>query len=171
MEEEKVLQQNPLFKLKMFNLSKIIISLFGIGFSPWAPGTVASFFATLFFFLTFDYLSNEILFLSFIIIFLLSLKFIKIYSSEITHHDSKEIVIDEFLGIHLVVIFSNFFSFNNNTLMFILIFLIFRFFDIIKFYPINLIDREIRNSFGIIFDDIVAGLYTIISLFILDVYL
>ena len=55
--------------------------------------------------------------------------------------------------------------------MFTFIFFLFRFFDIVKIYPANWIDKNIKNSFGIILDDLVAGLYCIIVLFILNVFI
>jgi phosphatidylglycerophosphatase A len=155
----------------MYNLSKIIVSLFGIGFFPWAPGTIASITSVIFFYVIINYISIHFMIISFVIIFILSLKFISYYSYNKLNHDSKEIVIDEFLGIHMILIFYNFFSFKNNFLMFVLLFFIFRFFDIIKPFPIKSVDKKIKNSFGVIFDDLLAGLYTIICLLILDVYL
>ena len=40
-------------------------------------------------------------------------------------------------------------------------FLLFRFFDIFKPFPINLIDKKVKNGLGVVLDDVVAGIYTI----------
>ena len=154
----------------MNKISKIIISLFGIGFFPWAPGTIGSFFSITFFYLMIEYLSTFKIIFIFLFIFFISVKLIDEYSNFVNNHDSSEIVIDEFLGINFILIFYEYFKFTNDLTMFLLIFLIFRFFDIIKFFPINWIDLNIKNSWGVILDDIVAGAYCVIVLYILNVF-
>ena len=104
------------------------------------------------------------------IVFLLSAKLISIYSNKVKRNDSKEIVIDEFLGISLIIIFYDYLKFTNDYFMFLLIFILFRFFDIIKIFPANYIDKNIKNSYGVIFDDLVAGSYCIVILFIINVF-
>ena len=47
----------------------------------------------------------------------------------------------------------------------------FRFFDILKPYPISYIDNNYKNGFGVVFDDIIAGIYTIFTLMILNVFI
>ena len=49
---------------------------------------------------------------------------------------------------------------------YIYIFLLFRFFDIKKPFPINIFDSKFKNNFGVILDDVIAGLYTVITLII-----
>ena len=94
---------------------------------------------------------------------------IEIYSSNKKTHDSPEIIIDELLGILLIIIFYDYIKFTNDPVMFFLIFIFFRFFDILKIFPANWIDKNIKNSFGVILDDIVAGVYCIISLYLINV--
>ncbi len=97
---------------------------------------------------------------------------IKIYSKSVNKHDAKEIVIDEFLGIYLIIICSyDFIIFNSEFIKILLILLFFRIFDIIKPFPINWIDKNIKNSYGIIIDDIIAGIYTIIILALINVFI
>ena len=155
----------------MNKFSKTIISIFGIGFFPWAPGTIGSLFSIIFFYLIFDYLSLINIIFIFILTFLISIKLIDNYSNFVNNHDSSEIVIDEFLGITFILIFYDFFKFTYDIAMFFFIFLLFRFFDIIKFFPINWIDINIKNSFGVILDDVVAGAYCVIILYTLNVFL
>ena len=59
----------------------------------------------------------------------------------------------------------------NNILTNILIFLVFRFFDIFKIYPANLIDKKMINSLGVLLDDLIAAIYTIITLYIINVFI
>ena len=61
-------------------------------------------------------------------------------------------------------------SFNEFTKI-LLIFILFRFFDIIKPFPANWIDKNMKNSYGIILDDIIAGIYTIITLTLANVFI
>ena len=96
---------------------------------------------------------------------------IKIYSKNIIKHDPSEIIIDEFLGIYLIIIFSNHLNSFNEFIKYFLIFIIFRFFDILKPFPANWIDKNFKNAYGIVSDDIVAGIYTIIILSIVNAYI
>ena len=45
-------------------------------------------------------------------------------------------------------------------------FILFRFFDIVKPFPVNFFDKKFKNSFGVIIDDVVAGLYVVLTLII-----
>jgi len=155
----------------MNKFSKIIISLFGLGFIPIAPGTFASLFSLIFFYLIYSYLSFIAMILIFLFIFLLSIKLINLYSYDKNDHDSPEIVIDEFIGIFFIIIFYEYFKFTNDKVMFFLIFIIFRFFDIFKVFPANWVDKKIKNSFGVILDDIIAGIYSVLVLYILNVFI
>ena len=85
--------------------------------------------------------------------------------------DSKEIVIDEFLGQSIPILFFYIIFYEasvSNSFFFIIVFLSFvgfRFFDILKPYPINYVDNNIKNGFGVILDDLIAGLFTLIVLY------
>ncbi|MDG7055918.1 MAG: phosphatidylglycerophosphatase A [Wolbachia endosymbiont of Meromenopon meropis] len=85
-----------------------------------------------------------------------------------TLHDPKEVVIDEVVG-QLLTIFliSILLAQKMNYSLLLLCFFSFRFFDIIKTWPINLIDKNIRGSLGIMMDDIVAAIlaYILIAAF------
>tara|TARA_B110000196_G_scaffold313938_1_gene321365 strand:+ start:705 stop:1172 length:468 start_codon:yes stop_codon:yes gene_type:complete len=152
----------------MNNLSKIYISMFGIGFIKFAPGTMGSIASLIFYYLTLNFINLYIIFFVFIFVFLFALKFIKIYSKIVNQNDSSSIVIDEFLGVTFIMLFYDHIMLINNYVTFTLIFLLFRFFDIFKFFPANWIDKNIKNSWGVILDDIFAGIYTIISLIIVN---
>ena len=107
----------------------------------------------------------------FILLSILAIKFIEIYSKSIDKIDPSEIVIDEFLGIYLVIIFSyNVDSFNEFTKI-LSIFILFRVFDILKPFPANWIDKNMKNAYGVILDDIIAGIYTIITLVLANVFI
>ena len=71
--------------------------------------------------------------------------------------DPPSIVIDEVVGMWISCIFI-----NNDLIMILVAFSLFRLFDIFKPFPIGLVDRNFKNAFGIIFDDILAGIYCIL---------
>ena len=77
--------------------------------------------------------------------------------------DDKSIVIDEIIGYLSFMIF-----FDINITNITIGFLLFRFFDILKPFPISYVDKKIKNSFGVIFDDLLAGLFSGILLFYIN---
>ena len=155
----------------MFKISKFLVSLFGLGFFPKAPGTIGSIFAIIFFYLTIEYFSFLNLIIFFLILFFLSKKLINIYSINKNNHDSSEIIIDEFIGIFFIIIFYDYIKFTNHLTMFIIIFLLFRFFDILKIYPANWIDKNLKSSFGVLLDDLVAAVYSIFVLLLINAFI
>ena len=157
--------------LKKINF--LFVTFFGIGKIKYAPGTVASVLTTLFIFYLFHLtkLSHEIILVLLIIIFLYSFYAIKIYILDKDNKDPKEIVIDEVIGQSIpLYLYEISHGGNRETqeafLYYIYIFLIFRFFDIKKPFPINFLDKKYKNTFGVIIDDVVAGFYTVITLII-----
>ena len=83
--------------------------------------------------------------------------------------DPKEIVIDEVIGqsipIYMYEIAHGTTKDSQEAILFYLyMFILFRFFDIKKPFPINYFDKKFKNSFGVIFDDVVAGFYVVLTL-------
>ena len=171
----------------MNNIAIQLITMFGIGRISKIPGTIASFVTCLFYFLCIIFNVNIIfLLITFFIILILSIIFINKYFSNFTEIDAKEIVIDEFLGQSIPLMSYYYFLFNSNDFLsfiwiggffgtghtsgfisWILIsFLLFRFFDILKPYPINLIDKKMKNGFGVMLDDVLAGIFATLVLYI-----
>ena len=155
----------------MNKISQIFSTLFFIGYVKWAPGTFGSIFSLITIIFLHNIVNKNEFIILFICILLMATICIKIYSKSVNNHDAKEIVIDEFLGIYLIIICSyNFIIFNNEFVKILLILLFFRIFDILKPFPANWIDKNLKNSYGIILDDIVAGIYTIITLALINVF-
>ncbi|MDC0045156.1 phosphatidylglycerophosphatase A [Pelagibacteraceae bacterium] len=156
----------------MKKITNFFVSLFYSGYFKIYPGTFGSFISILILFpiIKYKFLSFEFLIIIFSLIFLLSLFFISKFSSYTNSHDSGVIVIDEFLGVYIIFIFYDYVFTYNDFLTIILIFSIFRFFDITKIFPANIIDKKMNNSLGVLLDDIVAGVYTIITLVVLNVF-
>ena len=155
----------------MNKIISIFTTLFGIGYSPIAPGTIGSIFSIVLLYFLIKFVPYSFLLIIFIIIFFTSLKLIEKYSNLLKSHDSSTIVIDEFLGIFLIILFYDYLKFTNDFIMFLLILILFRFFDILKIFPINWVDKNIKNSFGVVLDDLLAGVYSIIVLYSINVFI
>ena len=156
--------------IKRFNI--LILTMFGIGYSKYAPGTVASFVTCLIYIWAYEsQLNIFLLILSVALIFIFSVYSIDSFVNSFSEIDSKEIVIDEFIGQSIPVLTIYNLVEKNNLDHFILFtffsFILFRIFDILKPYPIKKIDKEMKNGLGVILDDIVAGVYPMIILLII----
>jgi phosphatidylglycerophosphatase A len=153
--------------IKQLNI--LILTLFGIGNSKYAPGTVASFVTCLIYVCLYKLQVNIfILILIVVLVFIFSVYSIDKFKNSFSKIDAKEIVVDEFIGQSIPVLTVYSFLEDNNFNHFILYtfiaFTLFRIFDIWKPYPINKIDNKMKNGFGVILDDIIAGIYSIIIL-------
>ena len=157
--------------MKLF--TKLFVSIFFVGYIKFASGTWGSLAALLILFpiIKFTPLSFGGLIIIFIILFFISNLCINYFSNFTNSKDSKNIVIDELLGIFSILIFYDLIFIYNDFITLVLIFFIFRLFDIIKIFPANYIDKNLKNGYGVIMDDIVAGIYTILTLMILNVFI
>ena len=152
----------------MNKLNFLFITLFGIGKLKKIPGSYASLATTIFLFVLFHILniSPNVVLIGVIIIFFISLYAINIFIKDLDNKDPKEIVIDEFIGqsipICLYEIAHNGIKETSEVLTFYFImFILFRIFDITKPYPVSYYDKNFKNSFGVIMDDVCAGLYVV----------
>jgi len=157
--------------MKIF--TKLFVSIFYIGYIKFAPGTWGSLASLLILYpiIEISTLSFENLSIIFIILFFISNLFINYFSNFTNSNDSKHIVIDEFLGIFSILIFYDLLFIYNDFITLILIFFLFRLFDIVKLFPANYIDKNLKNGYGVMMDDIVAGIYTILTLMILNAFI
>ena len=145
--------------------------MFGLGKVSKIPGTFGS-LATIIilyiFFHIFNFSSNLIL-IGLIIIFIFSFLAVAIHIKDSKNKDPKEIIIDEFIGqsipIYLYEISHGTQKSNDEALIFYIVcFILFRFFDIAKPFPVCFFDKNFKNSFGVIMDDVCAGFYVVLSL-------
>ena len=153
--------------IKIFN--SLIVTMFSLGKIKFAPGTFGSFATTIILFYLFHILniSSNIILIGWIIIFIYSFHAVSEYIKNNKNKDPKEIVIDEFIGQSIPLIFmSEYIISSKNPLLFFLAFFLFRFFDILKPFPINIIDKKMKNGLGVVLDDIIAGIYTSITILI-----
>jgi len=150
-------------------LNILILTMLGLGNSKYAPGTVASFITCLIYIFFFNSKINIFfLILGVSLILIYSVYSIDSCANLFSETDAKEIVIDEFIGQSIPILTIYTFLEKNNLDDFILYtftsFIFFRIFDIYKPYPINIIDRNMKNGFGVVLDDVVAGIYSVIIL-------
>ena len=159
--------------MNKFGLS--LLTMFGIGHIKYAPGTIASFITCLIYYFLFSIDVNFYYF--FLILLIYSIILIDKLSYHFKEKDPKEIVIDEFFGQSIPFVIVMFIytmpptkSWTSNlefeAYYFFLFFILFRFFDIYKPFPINIIDKKMKNCFGVMLDDIMAGVYTFIVFYI-----
>ena len=160
----------------MKKINVLISTFFGYGYLTKIPGTVASFVTTLFIYIAFEILDYEDLKFSlilFIIVFFYSFYAVKDAESEFEKKDPGQIVIDEVLGQAMPLILLLYLNQTNQIsipveIYYIISFFVFRFFDIIKPFPVNYFDRNFKNYFGIIMDDIMAGLYSMMVIYLIS---
>ena len=145
-------------------VAEFIGTVFNIGKLPLAPGTWSSFFAVLVWYVFFRELNPIYFLLINIILFFLGLISSEIIIKNSNDHDPSKIVIDEWVGQWISFLFLPV-SIANGIIGFIL----FRFFDISKLKPISYMEK-IKGGWGIMLDDILAGLMTLIILHLINIY-
>ena len=154
-------------------INYLFVTCFGIGSLRFAPGTIASLVTTIFLYSLFhivDLSSNTILIIL-LIIFIYAFYAVSEYIKYNKNKDPKEVVVDEFIGQSIPIYLYEIShrsskDLQEEVLIYLYIFILFRFFDIKKPFPINFFDKKFKNSFGVIIDDVVAGLYVVLTLII-----
>ena len=155
------------------NINFLFVTFFGIGTIRYAPGTITSLITTVLLFSLFHILnlSNAAILMILIAISFYSFIAIANYIKEIPNKDPKEVVIDEVIGQSIpIYLYEVAHGTNKDSkeaiLFYIYIFILFRFFNIKKPFPVNFFDKKFKNSFGVIMDDVIAGFYVVLTLII-----
>ena len=164
-----------------------ILTMFGIGYFKYAPGTLASLVTCLIYYflvITDNFLPNyNYIIIILIVILIYSIILIDKLAYKFKKKDPNEIVVDEFIG-QWITILSVYYiptvglllslMANQSVLVpyffefkLMLVFILFRIFDILKPFPINIIDKKMKNGLGVVLDDTVAGIYAAISVFVI----
>ena len=145
--------------------------MFGLGKIKLMPGTFGSLATTIFLFYLFHKIniSSNLILIGWIIIFIYSFYAVSVHTKNSKDKDPGEIIIDEFLGqsipIYLYEISHGTAKESDEAIIYYLVFFIlFRYFDIMKPFPVSFFDKNFKNSFGVIMDDICAGLYVVLTL-------
>ena len=152
-------------------LNTQFVTMLGLGKVKKIPGTLGSLATVIILYIFFHILnlSSNIILISLIIIFILSFSAVAIHIKDKENKDPKEVIIDEFIGqsipIYLYEISHGIKKSPDEAIIFYgICFVLFRFFDIAKPFPVSFFDKNFKNSFGVIMDDVCAGFYVVISL-------
>ena len=155
--------------IKIFNT--LFVTMFGLGKVPKIPGTFGSLATIVVLYLFFHIfnISSNIILIGLIIIFIYSFSAVALHIKNNENKDPKEVVIDEFIGqsipIYLYEISHGIEKNPNQAIIFYgICFVLFRYFDIMKPFPVSFFDKNFKNSFGVIMDDVCAGFYVVLSL-------
>jgi len=146
----------------MSYLIKILATGFGVGYSPIAPGTAGTLVAIPIYYFLSDIPSPlyEITLMGF---FFLSVWISENAEAFFGKKDDPRIVIDEVMGFLITMLWL------PKTILFIILgFFLFRFFDIVKPFPIRHLERQLKGGFGVVLDDVMAGIYANVVLHLLQ---
>ena len=164
-----------------------ILTMFGVGYFKYAPGTLASLVTCLIYYflvITDNFVPNyNYIIIILIVILIYSIILIDKLAYKFKKKDPNEIVIDEFIGQWIAILSVSYIPTvglllslmaNQSVLVpyffefkLMLAFILFRIFDILKPFPINIIDKKMKNGLGVVLDDIVAGIYAAIFVFVI----
>ena len=154
-------------------LNNYFVTMFGIGYIKKIPGTFSSFVTVVFLFIYFHYfeLSKNYFLFILSLIFIYSFIAVNLYIKDKANKDPKEVVIDEFIGQSIPIYLYEIShgtdkTFNESIYIYFVIFVLFRLFDIKKPFPVSYFDKNFKNSFGVVMDDVIAGLYVVLVLII-----
>ena len=154
-------------------LNTLFVTMSGLGKIPKIPGTFGSLATVIILYLFFHVfnLPSNLILMFLIVIFILSFSAVANHIKDNENKDPKEVIIDEFIGQSIpIYLYEISHGISKDTqeelLVYLYIFILFRFFDIKKPFPINFLDKKFKNSFGVIFDDVIAGLYVVLTLII-----
>jgi len=155
--------------IKTFN--SLFVTMFGLGKIKFIPGTIGSLATTIILYYLFHIsnISPSMILVGLIIIFIYSFYAVSSHIENSKNKDPGEIIIDEFLGqsipIYLYEISHGTTKDSGEAIIFYSVFFIlFRYFDIMKPFPVSFFDKNFKNSFGVIMDDICAGFYVVLTL-------
>ena len=152
-------------------INTLFVTMFCLGKVPKIPGTFGSLATIIILYIFFHILnlSSNLILIFLVVVFILSFSAIALHIRDNENKDPKEVIIDEFIGqsipIYLYEISHGTEKSPNEALIFYgICFVLFRFFDIAKPFPVSFFDKNFKNSFGVIMDDVIAGFYVVLSL-------
>ena len=159
------------FLIMIKKLNSIFVTMFSLGRIGFLPGTFGSLATVIFLFVCFHILnlSSNIILIILVIVFAYSFIAIKNYTENDENKDPGEIIIDEFIGQAIPIYFYEIShgtekTMDQSVIIYTVCFILFRFFDILKPFPVSYFDKKHKNSFGVVMDDVCAGLYVVLSL-------
>ncbi|PHZ59171.1 phosphatidylglycerophosphatase A [Photobacterium leiognathi] len=157
---------NPKDLLKMSNPWHLLATGFGSGLAKYVPGTMGT-LAAIPFYLLLAQLPFGWYLVAVLVAALIGVKICTITSGDMKVHDHGSIVWDEFVGFWITMAIAPTVSWQWVFTGFIL----FRFFDMVKPWPISWLDKHVKGGFGIMVDDILAGFMAMIALWVVGYWL
>ena len=149
----------------------LFVTMFGLGKSKFIPGTLGSLATVTILYTCFHILqiNSNLIFFGLLVIFVYSFIAVANHTKNSENKDPGEIIIDEFIGqsipIYLYEISHGTSKQHDEAIIFYVVcFILFRYFDIMKPFPVSYFDKKHKNSFGVIMDDVCAGFYVVLSL-------
>ena len=145
--------------------------MLGLGKIKYLPGTIGSFVTIIILYYLFHIinLSPNIILFFLILIFIYSFYAVSSHIENNENKDPGEIIIDEFIGQSIPIYLYEISHGTEKTeieaiIFYGICFILFRYFDIMKPFPVSFFDKNFKNSFGVIMDDVCAGFYVVLSL-------
>ena len=149
----------------------LFVTMFGLGKIKFIPGTFGSLATIIILYICFHILkiNSGIIFLGLILIFIYSFSAVTRHTKNNENKDPGEIIIDEFIGQSIPIYLYEISHGTSNEpdqaiIIYFVCFILFRYFDITKPFPVSYFDQKHKNSFGVIMDDVCAGFYVVLSL-------
>ncbi len=151
---------NPLTHIKLRHPVHFFAVGFGAGLMKSAPGTWGTLVGLGWGVLLLQWLPPISLLILTALFFVVGCYLCQKTADDMGVHDHGAIVWDEIVGILLVLCALPTFDW----LWYLIAFVLFRLFDIVKPYPIRYFDRKLESGFGIMIDDVLAALYSVIAI-------
>ena len=155
--------------INIFNT--LFVTMFGLGKIRFIPGTFGSLVTIIILYIYFHILkiNSSFILIGIIIIFIYSFSAVTQHTKNSENKDPSEIIIDEFIGQSIPIYLYEISHGTNKEpneaiIIYFICFILFRYFDIIKPFPVSYFDQKYKNSFGVIMDDVCAGFYVVLSL-------
>lgn len=158
-------ENNPLKKISLLNPVHLLAVGFGSGLIHPAPGTWGSLAGTFIGVILLALLGTKTFLILTALCFALGCYLCQKTADDMGVHDHGAIVWDEFVGVFIVLAAVPELSWQWVVTAFVL----FRFFDILKPYPIRYFDEKLESGFGIMVDDVLAAIYAVIVVFVIRV--
>ncbi|MFT4609633.1 MAG: phosphatidylglycerophosphatase A [Cellvibrionaceae bacterium] len=159
----------PSFSELLKHPAQLLALGFGSGLAPKAPGTFGT-LAAVPLYLMFSSTLFEWQLLIVVASFFAGIYLCNVTATALGVHDHPAIVWDEFVGFWLTMLALPLLGVSLDWLLLLLGFIFFRLFDIIKPWPILWVDQKVHGGFGIMFDDVLAGVYAGLLLSIVIVW-
>lgn len=161
---------NPLSLISLKNPWHLLATGFGSGLSPIVPGTMGT-LAAIPFYLLLVQLPLPFYLLAVIVACIIGVKICQVTSDDMKVHDHGSIVWDEFAGLWITMLVVPLLNLNAMDWKWLLTgFVLFRFFDMVKPWPIGWLDKRVHGGLGIMLDDIVAGVMAGVALYLVGKY-